>query len=361
MTTKLVLTIDEGEYPQMERYEDGLKVGSRKISLEMLIRSFVEDASIDLVFDILINNRIDDIIQYFETVDDAHDNGYLFIVVLFNHIQDGLLDSSNFSELAELVIEKAEDEALPVDDLTKVLSAWINKVKCMPCKSEYAELYRDLLQYFLGSSNTEDLTIQKELLKTIYKYLKGLNEKKDIDNWVAMHLEHLPSTMLIEAIRAKGANKKVIHGFSSVPKNAAFIATTSIGTTYFYEIPKSKFRVKYHDVAFDNVGHPRLLFAITSVNNTVMDVKLCAIKGTSELSLETELYKYPYSNVHYSGSVCWSGWRELPIEQIPMMFLSTTNNSHLNPDTLSLFKMYQNKNFSDKKLIPLNQTLEDWC
>lgn len=359
--TKLVFTIDNGEYPLMERYEDGLKVGSRKVSLETLIRSFIEDASIGLIFDVLINNRMDDIIEYFEQVDTARDNGFLFIVVLFNHIQDGLMDSGNFSELAKLVIEKAEDEALSVDELTTVLSSWINKVRCTPCKIEYVELYRDLLHYFLGSTNTEDLGIQKELLKTIYKYLKGLKEKKAIDNWVAMHMEHLPASMLIEALQARNENNRVIYGFSSIPKNAAFVATTSVGTTYFYDIPKSKIRVKYQDVPFDNVGHPRLLFAISTVNNRAQDVKLCATRGKQDLTLETDLYQYPFSNVHPSGKVCWSGWNDLPIDQIPMMFLNTTNNSHLNSDTLSLFKMYQNKNYPDKNLKPLNQTIEDWC
>ncbi len=359
--TKLVFTMEDGSFPLMERYENEIKVGSRKITLEKLIRSFMEDASVDLIFDVLINNRIDDINDYFENVDEAKDNGYLFLVVLFNQIKDGLLDSSNFSELAKLVIEKAEDEALSEDALTSVLASWVNKIKRVPCNAKHAELYKDLLQYFLGSQNDNDLSVQKELLKTIYKYLKGLKEKKAIDDWVAMHLEHLPTSILLEGLQAKSDGNKMVYGFTKVPKNASFVATTSVGTTYFYDIPKSKIRVKFQDVAFENVGHPRLLFAISCVNNQVQKVKLCALKGKEELNLETELYQYPYSNVFSDGRVCWSGWHELPIDQIPMMFLSTSNNSHLNEDTLSLFQKYENKNYSDRNLKFLQQTIEDWC
>lgn len=359
--TKLVLTIDNNDFPLMERYENGVKVGTRKITLESLIRSFIEDTSIDLIFDVLINKRIDDISDYFENVEEVKDSGYQFIIVLFNQIQEGLLDSSNFSELAKLVIEKAEDEAFSEDALTSVLASWVNKIKRVPCNSKFAELYKDLLQYFLGSQNTKDLKIQKELLKTIYKYSKELKEKKAIDNWIAMHIEHLPTSTLLEGIRAKSKDNKMVYGFNKVPKNAAFVATTSIGTTYFYVIPKSKIRVKFQDVAFESVGHPRLLFAISCVNNRVQEVKLCALKGKAELNLETELYHYPYSNVYSNGKICWSGWHELPIDQIPMMFLSTSNNSHLNKDTLSLFQRNQNKNFNDRNLKPMQLTIEDWC
>jgi len=361
MTTKLVFTMEEGNFPLMERYENDVKVGNRKITLEMLLRSFIKDASVDLIFDELINNRTDDIIDYFENVNAANDNGYLFLVILFNQIQDGLLDNSNFSELAKLVIDKAADDALTEEALTTVLSSWINKIKRVPCNARYAELYKDLLQYFLGSPNETDLSVQRELLKTIYKYLKGLKEKKAIDKWVAMHIEHLPTSILLDGIRARSEGSKMIYGFSKVPKNASFVATTSAGTTYFYEIPKSKIRVKFQDVAFENVGHPRLLFAITCVNDQVRGVKLCALKGKVELNLETELYHYPYSNVFTDGRVCWSGWDELPIDQIPLMFLSTSNNSHLNEDTLSLFQKYQNKNFNDRNLKPMQLTIENWC
>lgn len=361
MTTKLVFTMEDGNFPLMERYENDIKVGNRKITLEMLLRSFIKDAPVDLIFDELINYRTDDIIDYFENVNAASDNGYLFLVILFNHIEDGLLDNSNFSELAKLVIEKAEEDVLSEDKLTTVLSSWIKKIRCVPCNTKYAELYKDLLQYFLGSPNDHEQSIQKELLRTIYKYLKGLKEKNAIDKWVAMHIEHLPTSILLDGIRARSEGSKMIYGFSKVPKNASFVATTSVGTTYFYDIPKSKIRVKFQDVAFENVGHPRLLFAISCVNNQVQQVKLCALKGKTELNLETELYHYPYSNVFSNGRVCWSKWDELPIDQIPMMFLSTSNNSHLNKDTLSLFQKYQNKNFNDRNLKPMQLTIENWC
>lgn len=68
---------------------------------------------------------------------------------------------------------------------------------------------------------------------------------------------------------------------------------------------------------------------------------------------------HPYSNAYKDGRVCWSGYHDLPIEQIPMMFLSTSNNSYLNGQTLDLFKRYSGKNFSDRQLQPTNMVVED--
>lgn len=127
-----------------------------------------------------------------------------------------------------------------------------------------------------------------------------------------------------------------MYGFTSVPRNADYVATTSDGTTYFYDIPKMQLRVKYQDVAFENVGHPRLLFAIsTNTEGKVESVKLGAIKGKQPLTMDTSIWHYPYSNVHSDGRVCWSGYHNLPIDQIPNIFLSTANNGHLNNQTLN--------------------------
>lgn len=360
--TKLVITMDEGLSPVVERYEAGLKVGSRKVSLEGVMRSFIEDAPLKILFDVLINKHDSELESFLELCSEATDNGYAFITTLFNSLPDALMDKDQFSDLAALVIENASDESLPIEQLTSLIRTWANKIRLAPPREEDAELYKDLLQYFLGSAQSEDLEIQRDLLQTIYKYSGQLKEKNKIDKWVMSHIEHLPPQMFLEALQAKqSADNKLVLGFSSVPKNAAFVATTNEGTTYFYDIPKTKIRVKFQTEAYEDVGHPRLMFAISTKNDVATSVKLCAVKGKQPLTVDTPLFRYPYSNVFDNGDVCWSSWSEVPIDQIPMMFLSTANNSHLNSNTLELFKKYQGKNFPDTQLKPIHQTVYDWC
>lgn len=114
------------------------------------------------------------------------------------------------SLLKIFIIEKANDNELTVEQLTPVLSTWVNKIRQSPSKPEHLELYKDLLQYFLGSREHEDMHIQKELLRTLYKYLRGLKEKASIDNWVSAHIEHLPSNLLMVSLqRRKIVSKKL--------------------------------------------------------------------------------------------------------------------------------------------------------
>ncbi|MBM7607265.1 hypothetical protein JOD29_000502 [Lysinibacillus composti] len=363
--TKVVVTIDEGKTPSIERYENEIKVGNRKVTLDTLLRGFIQDAPIELVFDVLVNRRCEDMEEYFDTISpsESTNSGYKFLLTLFNQIPQGLMNDELFSDFALLVIQRMEDSHITVDELTPILSTWVQKIKEAPTQPEYLNLYVDLLQYFLGSQQSGDMEIQKELLRTLYKYMKDLKEKDKIDKLVASHIQHLPTSLLLDALKERNeGNNKVVYGFTNVPKNASYIATTSKGTTYFYDIPKTKMRVKFQDVPFEDVGHPRLLFAISiDKSGAVYSLKLAALKGKKPLAIDTPLYHYPYSNVYKSGAVCWSGFRELPIDQIPLMFLSTPNNNHLNDNTLSLFEKYKGKNFPDTRLIEMNAKVEDWC
>ncbi|HCG4535992.1 TPA: hypothetical protein NJY08_004842 [Salmonella enterica subsp. enterica serovar Typhi str. AG3] len=362
--TKLVITIDEKQVPIVERYEKDLQVGIKKITHEKLYRSVIEDSSIDMIFDILVNLRFEDVKSYLDNQenDELSEEGYDFILLMFTHIKDGIISSDMFSEYAEIVMEKVDKDDIPLEQFTKLLSVWVERLGKTPSKLEYLELYKSILQYFLGANGEEDILIQKELLNTIYRYVNSLKEKEKINRWVTNHLIHLPASTLIEAVREKSSEgKPILYGFSSVPKNASNIIQTSTGTIYLYDIPKTKLRVKYHDVAFEEVGHPRLLFAvITNKKNEVEMLKACALKGKTALELSTPIFKYPYSNVYSDGKVCWGGYHSLPIDQIPLMFLSTPNNSHLNGETLDLFKKYEGKVFSDRILQHTNLSLEEW-
>lgn len=362
--TKLVVTMDEKQLPVVERYEGDIKVRERKITHEKLFRTVLEQSSMELIFDILVNRRPNDVEMYLNAKDngDLSEESYKFILNMFYHIQDGIVSEDMYTEFAELVIEKVESEAIPLEKFTKILAIWVKRLGKTPSKMEYLDLYKDILHYFLGSTEGDDLLIQKELLKTIYKYMSGLKEKQKINQWVENHLSHMPVSSLLKAVQEQTeSNSNVILGFASVPKNAAFVVNSNHGTIYLYEIPKTKLRVKYHDVAFEEVGHPRLLFAIFTDNTgQVRKLKLCAIKGKKQIALDTPVFHYPYSNVYDNGSVCWGGYFDLPIDQIPSMFLSTPNNNHLNENTLELFKKYEGKAFNDRSLKPYNVELEKW-
>lgn len=61
----------------------------------------------------------------------------------------------------------------------------------------------------------------------------------------------------------------------------------------------------YHSTIMKNVGLPTLLFFIElNKNNIIYCCKVFAVKDKS-INLETQLYKYPFTNVYDSGQICF--------------------------------------------------------
>lgn len=133
--------------------------------------------------------------------------------------------------------------------------------------------------------------------------------------------------------------------------------------------------ITYFDTKFENVGIPKLLFAIKVVNMVIQMV--CVVSVKDEIITEnTKIYAYPFSNTSSGdGKICFGGNRisNLPIKNaidlhsIPDMFLAMPNNDdaygNKNLSGLEFRPLLENlvgKTFEEQWLKPMNITYKEW-
>lgn len=92
--------------------------------------------------------------------------------------------------------------------------------------------------------------------------------------------------------------------------------------------------VMYYNKEFMNVAMPRTLYAVKVCNNKCVNLKIACVKN-GFIDTDTKLYRYPYSNVFDTKSICLGNNRinDFDIEvlsniaMVPEMFLAMTNNN----------------------------------
>lgn len=99
--------------------------------------------------------------------------------------------------------------------------------------------------------------------------------------------------------------------------------------------PAHRAKITYYDTAFDDVGVPGLIYAISyNAKQQVTKVRITAV-ADDFITDSTEIYEYPFSNVSGgSGGVCFGRNNifdikynsEVDLHSIPSMFLSMPNN-----------------------------------
>jgi hypothetical protein len=116
------------------------------------------------------------------------------------------------------------------------------------------------------------------------------------------------------------------------------------------------------------VGYPAIIFQFTVTNQVLTDTNMYAVKDHL-LKPETELFRYPYFNVHNGGRVCM-GNNKIAIEEAWHLHkapdilsslpgnngLSISNQSGLIGD--SLLKEVEEKPFPEDWLTPMGKTLK---
>ena len=131
------------------------------------------------------------------------------------------------------------------------------------------------------------------------------------------------------------------------------------------QVPAGVYLVDYCNNKY-SIPFPSLLFYTKVLNGRVTSSKVFAVKE-DRVTKNTELYNYPFGNVHENGNICW-GSNQLPninmpleLNIIPRLFLSAPTNSdlwradkRLNLEGVEpiLSKVYEHLNGKEK--FPLN-------
>ena len=92
--------------------------------------------------------------------------------------------------------------------------------------------------------------------------------------------------------------------------------------------------IQFYEDVFKDVGIPSLIFAITLSKGQFRKASVLAVKDKN-ITDDTQLYHYPFSNVGYNGGICFGrnhmitfDYKRLTnLQGFPDMFLSMPNNN----------------------------------
>lgn len=108
---------------------------------------------------------------------------------------------------------------------------------------------------------------------------------------------------------------------------------------------------------------PNLVFGFVLDGQVVTRKYVVAVK-TSRLTMETELYKYPYSNVYDDARACWEGLPEIQevfqAGTLPDLFFASPDNGHLYGNSQGyrvLIEDSKGKPFLGDSLVKRDETL----
>ena len=162
-------------------------------------------------------------------------------------------------------------------------------------------------------------------------------------------------------------------------KDTKLIQYKTIGpkaTQYIILSKKHRNPIQLFNRFYDNVGVPNLLYCVHVVNNRLTKIYVVAVKDT-DITANTQLYYYPFTNVGSDSSACLGrnvfqpGIEDNDCEMlynVPSQFMSMPNNLDYYKPTHNakcyeceeLIKSLKGKDFDDELLVEYNMTYSEW-
>lgn len=350
---KLVTTISENNSVNIKRFENDICVGERNIRLLDYCKGLLEPLPMGAIFEHLHIN-ISELEDYLKELNEP-ENFDEFLLAIFNNLSTTWYNENpSFLRFLTVAFNRLNTIEPNNPYVTDFLSAIIKNVKEISLEDNMATLVYEILKRLLKENNTNNLEKKKiELFKAIVSTLES-EHKEELKNAIYHLIPHMDNKWFKEMMeKALEARSEVMPYFNgTIPPGVAYLGVNSHGTSYVYELPKAKIRVKYHDVPIEEVGHPRMLAIYKLKGEKVSSMKLVAVKEHEEIHDQMDVYRYPYSHVFNNGSVCWSGYSSFKKDMLPHIaniFLSTSNSNH-GVDCLKLYKENEGKDFDDSKL-----------
>lgn len=358
---KTIVTMETGAPLQVERYEGKLKVGERNISFSDFLKGLMNTVDLDLIFEHIVNDRYDEMTGFAACIEGFGGNGNKIVNLFLEHITERFLPMGELNDMVLSIFSRVNPTPETIAQFERLMTAYLNNVRTLDGPT-FNEFVLELYQRLLNSSN-KDLT--KQMTSILLRMLRTSGNKEQmeqIQEWIKVSLPFVDADWLKEEYEQTIKKNQYVeqYGFSTIPKGCVGISMNSKGKVYVLEVPKSQFRVKLFDLAYEAVGHPRLLFIIHTSEEAMTQVKCVAIPDNTEIHEDMEVFHYPYSNVFDDGRICWyERPKEIEmISSIPMLFLSTMNNRHLCSNIDKLYEKYQNRAFQDSELKSFKSTLK---
>lgn len=217
-------------------------------------------------------------------------------------------------------------------------------------------------------------------MKAIITLEENVPAKVQIDNrgvqrTIFMNMQELASYM-VSSVKDESVEvmekPKVVMASPTLPPNTAKYAKLSDGTDILFLFhPETKANVTYHKTEFKDVPFPNLVFCFGVRNEQLVTKTVFAYKDRF-LRDETQLYRFPFSNVFEGGRLCY--FDNTPIKDLVQLqtfahrWLNATFNDHLydeqrctllNKPLREILEMSQGKEFDKDMLVPLNVRFQE--
>lgn len=354
----IIAKFENGERVIVERYEQDKKIGTRRLYINDYIGSLMNELPISNIVHHIVE-RNSDYAEYFKSLENTTELSD-FLVQTIKHADKFTLGKNEQYQLfLKHALRKINLLDLHGEVVEELFSSLIDQVKELPNEPVYIQLLDELLKRVIS------VDAKKEVVAKIFPVLIKMAsdaDSKELREWFELAMPHINSIWLMEALSQMNSTEMKVAELE-IPKNCVLAQVTTKRHIYVLEIRKSRFRVKFHDLAYEDVGHPRLACILHVQNKQVTQMKLVAVPDVGDITLTTPIYHYPYSNVDDSGEVCWDGYRGEVITSgkdlaaFPLVFLSGTNNTHLRSNVRELFEHYKGLDFPAEQLRPFGMTI----
>lgn len=162
-----------------------------------------------------------------------------------------------------------------------------------------------------------------------------------------------------------------------LPKNCIYYKKHGSKELFVLEKKAHRRNVTYYGKVFQDVGFPKLLFGyVLDHKYNSIKTSIVAVKNDLFIKSETEIFRYPFSNVYSNTECCW-GTCTFPkldhpyqLSGFPELYLSQEDNGDLYDGANSSGLMYreflmslQGKDFNMDWLLPnhVGKTFQSYC
>lgn len=361
---KVIAIFEDNKFIQIERYEDNLKVGSRKMLPPEYFASMASNLTPGALMSILVNHR-----DFESSLSSLQDEGDFeeFLTTILANVPNHFLNAANEGKLHPMlvnIVRAVTDNIWSFKDIdTKTLNSMIIKLardSRIDFDSALFDLTNNLVSQLLRTPIEDEAgrDARMSIFKYMYRSLTAQQQKVEKDLLYSIIAGFSASDYADFVYKTRDMfNEREVAEFDGViPKDCSYMFKTNKRTVYGFELKKARYRIKFHNQIIGEIGHPRLAFFYT-VDSTgrVNSMRVYAMKDDGKrFSGDSELYQYPYSNVYGSGEVCWGGKHDFTFDDMNFAasgFLMANNTGHLTDGAMDFLKAFRDSDFDDENLI----------
>ncbi|MFS0558821.1 hypothetical protein [Brevibacillus sp. 179-C9.3 HS] len=361
----VIRLVDDTEVATVESWDNGLRVMAKKVNIDDLLVNLLDMVETEDVVELLHRHEMfEDALQ--KVIENYSGTTPAVVLSAFLERVQVEKDMPFIASLFKAIVEKFDMSKIEPKSIAKLLQLLLYRITTLdePSASDFNKLFLVLLENVRITSASGDFVNQ-----VLQELLKRAKLEQDIAILESMFevLSGKARPHWIQKVLAPYIGRQKIVKTPILPRNTVFYQAQLDGTQIVcLEIDRQKIDTIYHKDSYKSVGHPKMLFVFYVNGEKISTCKVYAIKDI-RLSASTELYRFPFSNVHENFSTCWPDLYKFRLKQLnqletlPLLFLKSPSNDHLyrGKNLRELFSTLQDRDFDDSLLERTGLTFGD--